>query len=49
MNYQQFNEKYPSKEEEYDELLEKLLTMTEIAAAHRQQRIVFDVFENREM
>ena len=49
MTYQQFNEKYQSKEEEYDELLEKLLIMTEIATAHRQERIVFDVFENREM
>lgn len=49
LDYEGFNAKYPCSKIEFDDLLEKLLNLTTIATGHRNQRILFDVFENREM
>jgi exoribonuclease R len=48
-DHKEFNQKYPCTPEEFANLQEKLLNLTQIATAHRQQRILFEVFENREM
>jgi exoribonuclease R len=49
MDYPQFNSLHTCTQDEFEQLLEKLLNMTELATLHRSQRIVFDVFENREL
>lgn len=49
LEYEEFNKRYPSAESEYEELLDSLLNLTELATKHREKRILFDVFENKEL
>jgi hypothetical protein len=40
---------HPSKEEEFLQVAKKLGELARIGLAHREKRILFEVFENREL
>lgn len=49
IDYEAFNKLHPCSQDEFGVLCEKLGILVELAAEHRKERLVFDVFENREL